>query len=143
MIRTATLVDVPRLVQMGVDFMNESQYGFHLTTSASAIEALNRMLIEAPHGEVFVSEQDGEITGMIGVIATHHPHSGDTVMSELFWYVRPGARGFGVRLLRHAESWARAHGIAKSLVVAPNEAVERLYERMNYQRLEVQYIRTL
>lgn len=146
MIRAATLSDIASIVELGVAFMNESQYHTHLTVNELAHEKLARMLIEAPHGEIFVSERDGEIVGMIGVVATHHPHSGDKVMSELFWYVRPRARGtagLGVRLLRTAEAWAKRNGITKSLVVAPNADVERLYERMSYQRLEVQYIRTL
>ena len=131
---------------MGVNFMHESQYGGHLTVSEASQGNLARMLIEAPHGAVFIAERDNVALGMIGVIATMHPHSGDPVMSELFWYVRPGARGtagLGVRLLRTAEAWAKSHGIGKSIVVAPNEEVERLYQRMGYERLEVQYIRTL
>lgn len=146
MIRPATLSDIASIVELGVAFMNESQYHSHLTVSELAHEKLAHMLIEAPHGEIFLAEREDEIVGMIGVIATHHPHSGDKVMSELFWYVRPAARGtagLGVRLLRTAEAWAKCNGITKSLVVAPNEEVERLYQRMNYQRLEVQYIRTL
>ena len=143
MIREAELADVPRLVEMGVSFMHESQYASHLSVDEASQGKLARMLIEAPHGMVFVSEQDGNLTGMIGVIATHHPHSGDKVMSELFWYVRPGARGHGVRLLRTAEDWARRNGIRKSITVAPNEDVEHLYTRLGYLPLERQFIKDL
>jgi GNAT superfamily N-acetyltransferase len=143
MIREATPDDIPRLVELGVRFMRESDYGQHLAVNEAAIAQLAAMLIEAPHGAVFVAEEAGEIVGTIGVIATHHPHSGEAVMSELCWYVLPRARGCGVRLLLKAEGWARARGVKKSLVVSPSAAVSDLYRRMGYARLEEQFIKTL
>ncbi len=143
MIRAAAPADIPRLVELGVRFMRESRYGQHLAVNPEAMEHLAAGLIEAPHGLVLVDEAHGEITGMIGVIATHHPHSGDPVMSELFWYVKPRARGGGVRLLLAAEDWARAGGITKSIVVSPNKTVSALYERLGYAPLEQQFIKDL
>lgn len=122
--------------------MRESHYSRRLGTSAEAIGELMTMLIEAPHGLILVSGSD-EITGMIGVVATRHPVSGEPVMSELFWYVAPKARGRGARLLIEAERWARANGIAKSLVASPSREVSSLYRRLGYQRLEVQFIKDL
>jgi GNAT superfamily N-acetyltransferase len=141
MIRAAHLADIPRLVELGVRFMRESRYGLHLTVNAEATAELAASLINAEHGLVLVDEQDGEIVGMIGVVATLHPHSGDPVMSELFWYVLPRARGSGVRLLLEAEAWARANGIGKSIVVSPNEILSALYERLGYEPLERQFIK--
>ncbi len=143
MIRPATHRDIPRLVELGVRFMRESGYAKHLAINEDAQANLAADLIEAPHGLVLVDEQDGDITGMIGVIATLHPHSGDSVMSELFWYVLPRARGGGVRLLLAAEDWARANGISKSLVVSPKQSVSDLYRRLGYTRLEEQFIKAL
>ena len=145
MIRAATPDDIPRLVELGTRFMRESGYARHLTINGEAMAELAATLIEAEHGLLLVDDRGGEITGMIGVIATHHPHSGDPVMSELFWYVLPRARGGGARLLLTAEAWARSHGITKSLTVAPaaNGAVAGLYERLGYRPLETQFIKTL
>jgi GNAT superfamily N-acetyltransferase len=143
MIRTAIPEDIPRLVELGLRFMHESGYSQRLGVNPEAQANLAAMLIEAPNGLVLVEERGGEITGMIGVIATVHPHSGDAVMSELFWYVLPRARGGGVRLLLAAEDWARSLGIAKSIVVSPNKAVSALYKRLGYQPLELQFIKDL
>lgn len=144
MIRAATLSDIASIVELGVAFMMESQYHTHLTVNELAHEKLARMLIEAPHGEIFIAERDGEIVGMIGVIATLHPHSGDSVMSELFWYVQPDARGAGPKLLLRAEAWARSNGVTRSLVVSPlHDGVSRLYTRMGYVPLETQYVKRL
>nr|QBM02657.1 hypothetical protein [uncultured archaeon] len=144
MIRAATLADVPQLVELGVRFMLESGYARHLSIDRHAQAQLATDLIQAAHGVLLVYERAGKIVGMLGAIATHHPHSGDSVMSELFWYVAPDARGAGVRLLQEAEHWAISRGITKSLVVAPEGApVGSLYIRMGYRPLETQYIKDL
>lgn len=143
MIRTATTEDIPRLVELGIRFMRESGYARHLSVNPEAMAQLAGGLIDAEHGLVLVDEQRGELVGMIGVIATHHPHSGDPVMSELFWYVLPRARGGGVRLLLEAEAWARVNGVGKSLVVSPNDSVSDMYERLGYIPLERQFIKNL
>lgn len=144
MIREATLADVPQLVELGVRFMAESGYSWHLSVDRHAQARLACDLIQAAHGLMLVDERDGDIVGMLGAIATRHPHSGDSVMSELFWYVAPAARGSGVRLLLEAEHWAISRGIRKSLVVAPEGApVASLYARMGYKPLESQYIKDL
>jgi len=143
MIRKATIADIPCLVALGISFMRESQYSTHLTINRQAQAKLALMLIRVNHGLLLVDDRNGEIVGMIGVLATLHPHSDDAVMSELFWYVKPSHRGSGVRLLMAAEKWARAHGIRKSIVVSPSTAVSNFYLRMGYERLEEQFIKDL
>lgn len=141
--REATEADVDQIVSLGCQFMVESGYSRHLAVNPEAQAKIAKMLIAAEHGLLLVDERGGQIVGMIGVLATYHPHSGDKVMSELFWYVDPAHRGAGVKLLKAAEDWGKEHGIAKSLVVAPNAEVCALYERLGYEKLETQYIKTL
>lgn len=143
MIREATDTDIDALVDLGCQFMVESGYARHLAINPHAQATLAKMLIDSPNGLVLVDERGGRIVGMIGIIATFHPHSGDPVMSELFWYVDPGHRGVGIKLLRKAEIWGQDNGIAKSITVAPNDKVCALYERLGYEKLETQYIKTL
>lgn len=143
MIRIATLADVDQLVKLGCQFMVESGYSRHLTVNPIAQGEIAKMLISASHGLVLVDERGGKIVGMIGVVATIHPHSGDPVMSELFWYVDPLFRGAGIKLLLMAEQWGRDNEISKSLVVAPNDEICALYERLGYEKLETQFIKSL
>jgi GNAT superfamily N-acetyltransferase len=144
MIREAALADVPQIVELGVRFMRESGYAKHLSIDRHAQAKLAVRLIKAVEGLILVDDHDGELVGMLGVIATFHPHSGDPVMAELFWYVLPDARGNGVRMLQEAEHWAIRHGVKKSLVVAPEGApVASLYTRMGYKPLERQFIKDL
>jgi GNAT superfamily N-acetyltransferase len=83
------------------------------------------------------------VVGMIGVIATFHPYSGQAVMSEMFWYVTPEHRGQGVRLLRAAELWAKSHDIRQSIMISPSEKVSAFYVRCGYAPVETQFIKNL
>lgn len=144
MIRRARLTDIPALVELGMRFMHESGYAAHLTANPNAHAELAERLITDVSGLVLVDERESEIVGMLGAIATVHPHSGDRVMAELFWYVAPDARGSGVRLLQEAEHWAITNGVRKSIVVAPEgSSVDLLYVRMGYKPLERQFIKDL
>lgn len=143
MIRTATLADVPRLVELGTRWISEGPYAGHITPRAESMAKLATGLIEADHGLVLVYESDGRTLGMIGAIATFHPYSGDPVMSEMFWYVEPESRGGGVRLLKAAEDWARSHGILDSIMISPSPKVSAFYRRLGYERLEEQFIKRL
>lgn len=143
MIREATLDDVPRLVEMGCEFINGSRYRAAVKPDPASIAQMIRGLIELPYGLVLVSDMSGEVTGMIGVIATMHPMSSEAVMSEMFWYVTPEHRGHGVRLLKAAEAWGRAHGVKKAIMISPTKKVSAFYRRAGYSLLETQFIKSL
>ena len=143
MIRDARFIDIPRLVEMGMQFINESPYSAHIRPHAGAIAELVRNLIGSKSGLVLVYERHQAVLGMIGVVATNHPYTGAPVMSEMFWYVEPDARGTGHRLLEAAEEWARGQGIEHSVMISPSEKVSRYYERIGYAPLESQYIKRL
>ena len=143
MIRQAGIDDIPRLVAMGIRFIESSAYAGHIEPNAMSMARLARMLIESENGLVLVYEQDGCALGMIGVMATFHPYSGQPVMSEMFWYVEPESRGAGVRLLRAAEQWARDNGVLDSIMISPSPKVSAFYQRMGYVPLEEQFIKRL
>ena len=128
---------------MGTRWVHEGPYAAHITPRPEPMAKLAPLLIEADHGMVWVSECDGAIVGMLGVVGTFHPYSGEPVMSEMFWYVEPEHRGQGVRLLKIAEDWARANGIADSIMISPSEKVSNFYEKLGYRLLETQYIKRL
>jgi GNAT superfamily N-acetyltransferase len=143
LIREAILADVPRLVEMGVRWVEEGPYAGHIQPDPTCMARLASGLIEADHGLILIYEQGGRAIGMIGVVATFHPYSGAPTMSEMFWYVEPESRGAGVKLLLRAEQWARDHGIVDSVMISPSPKVSAFYERMGYAPLETQYIKRL
>lgn len=141
--REAVLADVPALVQMGQRFRQETAYADRLRNNPEQMTALAEKLIADANGVVFVTERDGVLVGMIGLLLFAHHLSGDLTVGELFFWVEPEHRGHGVRLLRCAERWARAMGATTMQMIAPTTAVGQFYERLGYAEIEVAYEKVL
>jgi len=144
MIRDAVIGDVDALVALGASFLAQTPYGALLPTNPAAIAAIMTHLITSDDGVIFVAHLgDGTLTGMVGAMCFRHLLSGEWVASELFWWMEPAARGGldGVRLLKLAETWARAQGAAKLQMIAPIDApaVARVYVRRGYTPVEIAY----
>jgi len=143
MIRPATEDDVPRLVEMGERFLTETVYRTRVPVNPQQMATTVLRLLATETGAVFVSERDGALVGMIGLLAFTNPITGEPTISELFWWVEPEHRGCGLRLLRRAEAWGRESGAAKVHMIAPTPDVARLYERLGYEQLETTFQRAL
>ena len=143
MIRDATETDIPRLVEMGTRFLTETVYRGKVLVNPQAIARTMGLLVASDSGALFVSEVDGVVTGMIGLLVYEHPFTGARVASELFWWTEVEARGHGLRLLQHGEQWAQTMGAATLHMIAPvGSAIGRLYQRYGYQELESTWQRT-
>jgi GNAT superfamily N-acetyltransferase len=128
---------------MGARFISETDYAGIISVNPDRLSASVKAVADNPDGVILVSGSDATITGMIAMLAYDHPFSGERMAFEVVWWVEPEARGDGVRLLRAAEDWAIEQGIGKMQMVAPNERVGALYERMGYLPVETSYQRTL
>lgn len=137
-IRAASLVDVPRMVEMGQRFRNETVYAAqrHPWTEMATLAA---RLIVSDAAIVLVAERDGRVVGMFGALLFAHHLTGLQTAGELFFWVEPEHRGCGVRLLRRAERVATARGAVSMQMIAPTPDVETLYGRLGYTPLEVAY----
>src|SRR3990172_6668882 len=121
---------------MGVEFLESSPYRGHFAANVVQSRLTIGWLIE--HGAVFLAERGEVVDGMFGVAMAPHPVSGERFASELFWWVRPDARGTtGLKLLRTADAWTRDQGAKLLQLAAPDARAERLYERLGYTRIEV------
>lgn len=143
MIRRAVEGDIPRLIEMGQRFVEETPYRDLIAIDPDRLSATVRYVLASENGVVLVSGSDASITGMIALTAYDHPYSGERTAFELVWWVEPEARGDGVRLLRAAEEWAREQGAKHMQMVAPNAKVGRLYSRLGYAPVETSYQRSL
>jgi hypothetical protein len=129
---------------MGAAFVAQTGYRAHMGVSVDAWTDLIAQLITRDDAFVAVSEDAQGVTGMIGGVVLAHPVMGVRTASELFWWVNPTARGrAGLRLLQAFEAWARAQGAAVVQMIAPTEAVGRLYARFGYVPVEMTYQRRL
>lgn len=141
MIRDATEKDIPRMVEMGRAFRSGSTYEKHLADNPEKMAELGRKLIAA--NSLLVDESDGEIHGMLGYVIHNHFMSGETFAGEIFWWVNEDNRGFGLKLLREAEKRAKAAGATQMQMIAPNERVASLYQRLGYGFVESTFQRAL
>lgn len=139
MIRPALPDDLPHLVSMGLRFVQDTCYKAHLKPDPAQMEKTARWLME--HGALFVAEHAGTPVGMIGVVALPDPFSGDLIASEMFWW--SDLPGTGVRLLKVAEAWAKEIGATRLQMVAPNDTVANLYDRLGYRMTERAYMVSL
>jgi len=100
-------------------------------------------LLANPEAAVFVAEHDGALVGMLAMLVYPHPFSGERLASEVVWFTDPQKRGDGVRLLKAAEVWARAHGATVIQMIAPTEKVGAFYQAVGYVPVETSYQRRL
>lgn len=141
MIREALESDIPRMVEMGRRFREESSYNEHLTDNPAKMAALGKILIEK--NSLLVSERAGEIVGMLGFVIHSHFISGDVMAMEVFWWVEPDHRGEGVKLLHEMKNRARAAGAKFYQMIAPNEKVAEFYKAIGCLWVESTYQGTL
>ena len=142
--RLATLADVARIVEMGRRFLGDSSYAHVYLENVEQLSALAFRVINSADGDVLLAlDATDHIVGMIAMIAFDHFISGQRAAGEVVYWVEPDARGCGVRLLKAAESWAKAHGAVQMQMVSPTERVDRLYERLGYQPVERIFQRAL
>ncbi len=140
--RRARSEDIPRIVDMGVRFLGDI-YPDKLVPNPDRMARTVAWLLEDDGRALFVSEKDGQLTGMIGLFVYEHPMSGERTASEMFWWVEPEHRGHGVRLLKVARGWAKAAGARTIQMVAPGYDVERFYQRLGYTKVETVYLSVL
>lgn len=141
MIRLATEPDIPRLVEMGQRFRQETAYAKFLADNPEKMAELGRKLI-AGNG-LLLAECDGGIFGMLGFIVYPHFISGEMMAGEVFWWVDPEHRGEGFKLLRHMEKMARLAGAKHMQMIAPTDRVASFYERVGYSQVETTYQKSL
>jgi GNAT superfamily N-acetyltransferase len=143
-IRAATTADLPALVTMGRRFL-AMLYTDRLKDAPDRLDALASQLVGDANSLVLVSEQAGEVVGMIAMVCYEHPMSGDPMAVEMFWWVEPEQRGDGMRLFRRARAWAKARGARILQMIAPatNPDVAAMYDRLGFVPMETTYQRSL
>lgn len=136
MIRTATVDDIPALVEMGRKF---HAYSIWQAVDYDAADVARLLEGIIPAGGVFLSED-----GMCGGLISPLYFSQKTALAvELFWWA--GSNG---KALREAfEGWAREHGAAFVQCSALSDdrlpAVSRLYARAGYTPAETAFVKGL
>lgn len=142
-LRKATLDDIPQMVAMGSRFIAQTSYRDVVADNPAARRALGETLISGQRSNIFISERDDRITGMLAMIVFQNHIDGAWTAGEVFWWSDPDVRGDGIRLFHFAESWAIEMGCDKIQMIAPDERIEKLYAQLGFAPLERSFQRDL
>lgn len=136
-LRTATIADIPQLVELGRMMHFESRYAVFDFDPATVAVTLREAIAQ---GLTFLAEQDGDLVGgFVGAITTHF-FGRDLIAYDVATYVAPAHRGrLGVRLIREYVRRAKAAGVVDihlgtSSGIRP-ERMERLCTRLGFTRI--------
>lgn len=93
-------------------------------------------------GCIFLLQNDNEVVGGIGGVASSDPLSGMKIAIEMFWYVKQQFRQgmWPLRLLREFECWAKMVGCDSINMIhmekSMPEDMKRIYGRLGFNLIE-------
>jgi GNAT superfamily N-acetyltransferase len=146
MIRIATDDQLDGIAQLGPKFWSESNLpgGFKPDVF---VENWKKIIARDQGCIIFNQDEKGGINGAIGLLVYQDINDGELVMQEAFWFVSPESRGFGLRLLKKAEEIAKMINVKRfvmtHLLNGYADKLSRLYPRMGFKALEINYIKHL
>lgn len=134
-IRQATLVDLPRCIEVGERYYREIfgrddfNFGYSLYRWVE--------LVKAGTGAAFFVEHQGEVIGVICGFFSPNIDTGKNMATVAHWCIDPRAKGHGVRLLWAFKRWAKEKGCASLVLTCSPETWddkhEALYKKMGYK----------
>lgn len=115
MIRNATREDLPALVDLSRQMVQESPRYSRLTFAPWKLEHLLGALIDSPDGFVMVADLEGELVGVMAAMVSDHWMAVERMASDFGLFILPGYRGgtSAMRMVRAYLEWARARGAAE------------------------------
>ena len=130
---------------MGRHFHESSIYADRVRFNSDALANSLRQFIASDIAVVMVTEQNGNVVGVIGGVVGPHYLTGGKSASELFWWVEPEHRGVGLPLLRAYEDEAQERGAQYSGMICPfgSSNVEKIYSKSGYVPLETIFFKEM
>ncbi len=144
MIRPAFHADVPKILEMGQRFFDESGYRDVTIFRPEVFAAtVNHLLTD---GVLLLADQDGPV-GMAAAIVFPFYFSGELTAQEMFWYVDKEHRGIGGQLLDGLIGAVKARGATSlSMIGLENlnrEKVAAMYQKRGFRAAEHMYIKRI
>ena len=98
-------------------------------------------------GVIFISVEDGDLTGVCGGLLSPDPFCGEKVASLSFWVMTPDASyRSSLGLWSAFTSWSKGVGAEKSAVAKCHEAIadmDGFFLRQGYRQTETRYEKSL
>jgi len=144
-VRIAGLQDIEPCVRLlGILFSQEQEF---VPDSTLQKKGLDLIIGNPETGAVFVCEEEGEIAGMISVLATVSTALGARVALLEDMIVAPGHRGKGVgtMLIQHAFRYAESRGYGRITLLTDHDNVQaqRFYQQKGFSRSDMIVLRKL
>ena len=114
MIRPAKPQDVPAIVRLALQALNEDPYP-NLVISRPKVEAMARVAVSSPQHFVWVAEVDGEVRGAVAAIVDDCTFYERKQANVVQFYARE-APGEGIKLIREFLRWARSRQAIKQII---------------------------
>lgn len=138
-VRSATLDDIPALVDMGRMLHAESPRYARRSFNPNKVAARARLVI--PFGGAHIAEREGDIVGMLAGFVVADWYGDDKIASDLAFYVKPEHRKKGraaLMLVRAFEDWAISQGatdlVPGSSTLIGTESTATFFEKLGYER---------
>lgn len=142
-IRTATISDVPRIVELGAALHAESPRWSRIPFNrARAAETMTGLILN-PHGVAFLYEVDGLVVGGIAGLLQPHWACDASIAHEMSFVIDPEYRGglAACRLICALVAWSRIKGAAwlhaGTSTGLDAEMTAKLYERLGFVRCAI------
>jgi len=142
-IREARLEDKEDIGNLVKEFHDESLKDYGISFN---IECAKDTFMKHYQSSLVLIQDNKVIGAIIGTLITHGMDT-KKAYQEMMWYVTKTHRRYGIKLLKALEAKCKENGIGYivmgHMTNKKSERVERLYTRMGYEMLEVQYMKTL
>lgn len=134
MIRNATLEDIPRLAQMGADFIEQSSFA---SFEYSPERLAQHVKVLIAHGFIVVAEKDGVVIGtMMGDVMTPwYTHERMGIDHVLYIEAQHRNGLIAAKMIKRFEAWCKEMG-AKQIrpgVSTGDPGALRLYQGLGYE----------
>jgi GNAT superfamily N-acetyltransferase len=145
MIYSATKADLPKILECSLEYTQAMPNNVKLNPD-HLISSWERLL-DLGIGVIYLAEENGEVIGGIGGVRHAELFTGNMTAVEMFWYMKEGKRGTGIKLFKMFEQWAKDNQCARvAMIYLPfsmPEKLDRFYTKNGYTLLEMHYEKEL
>ena len=140
----ATRDMIPQILECAIEYTNDIP---HIKLDGEHFIRTVESLFDGGVGVIFLAVEDGRVIGGIGGIKYPNLLTGVVTLSEIFWYVKKGERGCGVRLYKQFERYARENGCGNIMMAyltcSMPEELKQFYIREGYTLTEMHFEKEL
>jgi len=144
-VREAKDADYEQMDALCIKFFEEGQ--LKGTPKEDCFSTGLRNYVEMGLALCLVLVDGSKLLGGVGAMMTEDFITGDLVCTEMFWYVDPAYRRWGIRLHRELEKEAKNRGCSRILMVClaklNAEKMGKYYLRRGYELQEIFYTKNL